>query len=677
MPRGSLLSQISLALVVVFLVSPVAVTMYARGNSCVPEASSPRMDEDRNRIFDNLDLMIANSSSDEFVEVIATLNCLAPTDYLSQLRPTMGDVSVGFIFSIVPGFSARLSASQIQALAQSPWIRQIEWDAPVEVAMDTASKWFGIQKARVDFAVDGNADGKSSYSSSDIVIAVLDTGIDTSHVDLDGGKVIGWTDIHGDFWGTRHPTPYDDMYHGTHVASIAAGEGQGNPIYRGVAPGAALVGVKVIDWRGQSTQAKIDAGIDWVVANKATYGIRVMSLSIGIPNTAPSDGTDSTSLKVNAAWDAGIVVTVAAGNNGPGTSTIGSPGAASKVITVGAMADPGEGGFYLWWKSSRGPTRDGRIKPDVLAPGVSIAAAAKGTGNGYRVESGTSMATPFVAGTVALMLQRNPSLLPNQVKSGLAGEDWGPTFPDVDYGIGRLLGYDSVRGVSAGSPPGTPAHISLPNRFVSNGGSVSWFVPMTDVSTPVAATLLQTKTCIGLEIRFNGQVVAGSHGNDRQDTVAAFVGNRGMYEIRVMDDSWFRDCGSSFHLDISHRFDDWNSFRDAGNSFYFALAVSITTGTGGYLTSSTSDQYDWFQTYVASGRKITVTMTPLQGRNHDLELYDPSAVLKAASRKGPGLTDSITFQAGVSGYWRILVYSDISGQQNGVYTISLSVCSRC
>src|SRR5205085_8503218 len=103
---------------------------------------------------------------------------------------------------------------------------------------------FGTAAARAQFGVDGGGDGRpTSYSTGDVVIAVLDTGIDARHVDLAGGKVIGWDDL-----VNGRPAPYDDNYHGTHVASIAAGTGRGDPRYRGVAPGAALVGVKVLDW---------------------------------------------------------------------------------------------------------------------------------------------------------------------------------------------------------------------------------------------------------------------------------------------------------------------------------------------------------------------------------------------------------------------------------------------
>jgi serine protease AprX len=154
------------------------------------------------------------------------------------------------------------------------------------------------------------------------------TGIDPHHKDL-AGKVLGFFDVINGL-----EEPYDDHGHGTHVASIAAGAGTVNPSLAGVAPGAALVGVKVLSESGSGTLSGVIAGIDWVIENQESLNIRVMNLSLG--SSMPSDGTDALSRAVDSAVDAGIVVVVAAGNTGPEEYTIGSPAAAEKAITVAA-----------------------------------------------------------------------------------------------------------------------------------------------------------------------------------------------------------------------------------------------------------------------------------------------------------------------------------------------------
>ena len=390
------------------------------------------------KIVGNLSELMATTTQP--IPVIVVLNALATTGTVNRLKGLAGTFPVHYAYNVIPGFAATLTIGQIAALARDATVQRVEYDAEFHACLGTAQTWFGTAKARTDFGVDGNMDGAPTYSSGDVVLTILDTGIDSLHMDLDGGKVIGWTDF-----VNSQPAPYDDNGHGTHCASIAAGTGDADPTYKGVAPGAALVGVKVLNSAGNGSASTIIAGIDWVVANKATYNIRVLSISIG--SSGNSDGQDAVSLACNNAVDAGIVVCVAAGNWGPATNTIGSPAAAAKPITVGAMSDCGETGYFLARFSSRGPTADNRIKPDVCAPGVNINAAKKGTTNEYTIKSGTSMSTPFVAGTAALMLDANPSLTPAAIKSNLmsTAQDWGPTGGEIDYGSGREQGYDAVK----------------------------------------------------------------------------------------------------------------------------------------------------------------------------------------------------------------------------------------
>jgi serine protease AprX len=285
-------------------------------------------------------------------------------------------------------------------------------------------------RALLDVAVpaSGAAAVASRYTGKGVTIAVVDTGIDP-HPDLEG-RIIGFRDMVG-----NRTAPYDDNGHGTHVAGCAAGSGaQSEGRYRGAAPGAQLVGVKVLNKFGSGSMSTMLAGINWVVQNKEMYGIRIMSMSLGAQAQAGCSD-DPLCQAVGRVWQAGIVVVVAAGNEGPGAGSISTPGIHPQVITVGAMDDQGtvaRGDDSLAAFSSRGPTPDGLHKPEILAPGVGITSLrAAGSyldktqpdvrvGRWYATLSGTSMATPIVSGIVALLLEARPALSPDGVKQALA-----------------------------------------------------------------------------------------------------------------------------------------------------------------------------------------------------------------------------------------------------------------
>jgi len=201
-----------------------------------------------------------------------------------------------------------------------------------------------------------------------------------------------------------------------------------------VAPGAGLIAIKVLDAEGRGNSADVLAGLQWVVDNKERYSIRVVNLSVGTPDT---NGFDPLLSAVEYIWDMGIVVTVAAGNDGPDTSTVTSPGSSKKVITIGASDDDtvseDASGERLLNFSGRGPTRNCIIKPDILAPGTEIISTRskslsetayerlekKFVGEDYLRLSGTSMSTPRVSGAIALLLERCPELGPDNVKYAL------------------------------------------------------------------------------------------------------------------------------------------------------------------------------------------------------------------------------------------------------------------
>jgi serine protease AprX len=291
-----------------------------------------------------------------------------------------------------------------------------------------------------------NADDcwSAGYDGTGVRICIIDTGIDESHCDFPGmypnagAKIVAWADFIG-----SGPSPYDDHGHGTHVASIAAGAD--SPY--GVAKGASLMGAKVCTSGGECPDSAIIQGIDWGVAQ----GADVENISLGEPG---GDGTSAVAQECNWAVSQGVVVVVAAGDDGPNCCTINTPGDATKVITVGA-SDKSDA---LASFSSRGPTTDDRTKPDITAPGVSIYAAYRGTSCSDVGMSGTSMATPHIAGVAALMLDANGSATPIQVKycMGATAIDKGNANKDCLWGWGRVDAYAAVQQIISNpniSPP--------------------------------------------------------------------------------------------------------------------------------------------------------------------------------------------------------------------------------
>lgn len=315
-------------------------------------------------------------------------------------------------FRFQPMVALRARKGDIEGLARRREVSRIWQDLPVYACLDVSVPLVGAPRI-----------WQAGYTGRGVCIAIVDTGIDAEHPAL-RDRVIAMQDMTGE--GSE-----DGNGHGTHVAGIAAGEGAP---YQGVAPEASLMAVKVLRGDGSGMTSDVMAGIEWATEN----GAWVINMSLG--SGVASDGNDPLSLICDAAVARGVVVCVAAGNSGPGRGTIGSPGAARRVITVGASTDQDLVADF----SSRGPTADGRIKPDILFPGYGIVSCrARGTTMGrpmdayYTEASGTSMATPHASGAAALLLQARSWLRPQQVKEllGASAKDLG--LPANTQGAGR------------------------------------------------------------------------------------------------------------------------------------------------------------------------------------------------------------------------------------------------
>ncbi|MCH8183599.1 MAG: S8 family serine peptidase [Proteobacteria bacterium] len=481
-------------------------------------------------------------------------------------RQSVGNFDLKHDFRTFSGFAATVSAAQASALSTLPGVFRVEEDMEVSITLDAANLDFGAEYARTDFGVSG----------AGVRVCVIDTGIDPDHEQFDDpGKIVGWADF-----VEEEETPYDDHGHGTHVANILAGAGTGGPDafkYRGVAPGASIIAVKVLNSAGSGSGSDIIAGIEFCVAE----GADIISMSLG---GAPTDGLDAMSRAVNAAVDNGVVAVISAGNSGDEHETIGTPGAAEKAITVGAVTDwSATEGIHLAPWSSRGPNLAGLTKPDTVAPGVLIAAARAGTASGYVLFSGTSMSAPYVAGAVALMKEINPSLTPPQVKSLIHtwSQDWGVAGIDNDYGAGLIDVYALVGAAAGVTPEPTvfPEHQVLAASVPNDGTWTFDFEIGADaLNVPIAATILidGQAVCLGWFWRCTSQwspdldaelydptgqrldlseCLAGSECGDigHQETLHAMPTVAGTYTLRVYPYSGSPNngLGGDFTVDLS------------------------------------------------------------------------------------------------------------------------------
>ncbi|WP_026257438.1 S8 family peptidase [Actinopolymorpha alba] len=289
--------------------------------------------------------------------------------------------------------------------------------APQRLANGIKKIWLD-RKVTADLAesvpqIGAPAAWQAGFDGTGVTVAVLDTGIDAAHPDL-AGKVVGSRD----FTGTGSGTVKDGHGHGTHVASTIAGSGAAaGGARKGVAPGARLLVGKALDDSGSGQNSWLIDAMEWA----ATSGADIVSMSL---SSEATDGSDPLSQAVNnLTASTGTLFVAAAGNQGPSDQTVRNPGTADAALTVGAVDKSDQLADF----SSRGPRLgDYAIKPDITAPGVAIVAArADGTTMGtpvdarYTTASGTSMATPHVAGAAAILLQQHPDWDPGQLKSAL------------------------------------------------------------------------------------------------------------------------------------------------------------------------------------------------------------------------------------------------------------------
>ena len=380
------------------------------------------------------------AGADDLLPVIVQTVGEPSASHFSRLHGRGGAVKARH--EALRGYSARVPASQLEALADDPEVAHISYDSPVKAHLDVALK---VVKADQAFVNSGGLDGRG------VGVAVVDTGV-ALHRDLMRAKssqvieveVVGHEAGLADYFG-----------HGTHVAGIIGGNGAASSdklsfrTFKGLAPGAQIISLRALYPDGTGYTSDILTAIDWAIRFQSQFNIRVLNLSLGHP-VYESYRTDPLCLAIRKAYDSGILVVVAAGNDGgvgSGFGTITTPGNEPTAITVGAMDDGNTvttTDDVLAWYSSKGPTLvDYVVKPDVVAPGTAIVSLRDNgsyldtnyhqltlkigdyksdpsnslrDGDYYEL-SGTSMAAPMVSATAALLFQKDPSLNPATVKA--------------------------------------------------------------------------------------------------------------------------------------------------------------------------------------------------------------------------------------------------------------------
>ncbi len=352
---------------------------------------------------------------------------------VEAVRVAAGEITaeIGIINAVV----ANVPQDQLISLAGAPGIIRVTPDRPVKRAGSRIDVLFSRAVGAKQVWATGNM-------GQDVTVAVLDSGIDPTFTSLNRApksrryRLLAYYDVFSDRlfkWPHLRQSPGDPNGHGTHIASIIGNSyyERRDGDYRGLAPGANLVAVRVLDELGVGSYSDVIQGIDWVVQNKDTYNIRVLNISLYAQPVAPY-WADPYNLAAMAAWHAGIVVVASAGNGGPDPMSIGVPGNTPYIITAGAFTDnhtPEDfGDDYIPPFSAAGPTLDGFAKPDVIAPGAHIISSMgkqtylreqyaenQVTGRYFKM-SGTSMSAAVVSGICALILHEHPELTPDQVK---------------------------------------------------------------------------------------------------------------------------------------------------------------------------------------------------------------------------------------------------------------------
>ncbi|MBU1201797.1 MAG: S8 family serine peptidase [Nanoarchaeota archaeon] len=382
---------------------------------------------------------------------------------LLRIMPDFESKQTASFTVVFNGIAVEMSKDEADAVSKLPSIKAVYPDLPVHATTMNSVPFIGAG-ARKNFSGTGLG----------VKIGIIDTGVDYTHPDLGGCFGIGCKVIGGYDFVNHDDDPMDDNGHGTHVAGIVAGNGA----LKGVAPDAEILSFKVLNAAGSGSSS----GIIQAISTAVVVGADVVSMSLG----GIGNPDDAKSIAVDNAVTVGVIVVVAAGNKGPYEMTVSSPATARKAITVGATGQIPDNQYDIAYFSSTGPVRWASspftfyqlIKPDVVAPGSLICAAQLGDvlnnsqcfDSDHILLSGTSMATPHVAGAAALIKQMHPDWNPLEVKAALKNTARDLGFEKVKQGYGLI---NVNKAINQPRPPVAFIDALRSNGVIDISGTVS------------------------------------------------------------------------------------------------------------------------------------------------------------------------------------------------------------
>ncbi len=535
----------------------------------------------------------------DMVDVVITFN--QPVNFQEMFPQAV----IKHQYRNILGVAASVPVPIYNLLQDLPFVKSVELDHTYTILQDTLD--WGVDKINAE-VVWGGADKAAdvvagNYAGNGVKVAIIDTGIDYTHPDLNDNYFGGYDFVNND------NDPYDDNGHGTHVAGIVAAEDNGIGVI-GVAPQADLYAVKVLDSQGSGTYSDIVAGIDWAISNN----MDVISMSLGgsVGDVALQDA-------LQRAYDAGIVNVAASGNDY--ANSISYPAKYSTVIAVGATDSSDVRASF----SNYGP------ELEVVAPGVNIYSTYPG--NTYKTLSGTSMATPMVTGVVALMLSKNPDLLPADVRQILhdSALDLGAAGWDQYYGYGRVQADVAVSMTpSGGTPPDTTPPAQVTGLTVTTVSSTQLDLSWNPVSDPDLSHY---------NIYRDGVLIATTTATTYSDT-GLTPSTTYTYEVSAVDTS--------------------------GNEGQKSAPASGTTDAGGGANTMYVFAIDmwyekfrfWFWVWYDVYMKITVydgNGNPLAGVTVSVSLDTPEGIATGAADTGTDGTVTLYYDNGPGGWYTCTV----------------------